>query len=299
MQSVQAIEDDDGGALRVWLPLLVGLSILYVPAYLDLQRTFWQDEQAAHGPLILLMTGWLIWRERAALSVFDHRGSRALGTTLLVVGLLFYVLGRSQGLHQLDVGSQIPVLLGVVYLMLGTAGVRRLWFPILMLAFLIPVPGSMLDQLLLPLKEWVSSLVDMTLHAAGYPIARNGVVLIIGTYSLLIADACSGLNSMVALSGIGMLYVYVAGHRNRALNAVLLLSILPIAFLSNVIRVMTLVLVTYYGGEGAGQEFHDHAGYLEIVLAFGGFFAVDRLMLWIDAQRMRPKHEPASASAAR
>jgi exosortase len=212
-----------------------------------------------------------------------------LGIALLGFGLLLYVLGRSQTIHQLEVGSQIPVFAGIVCLMLGADGVRKLWFPILLLAFLVPIPGSILDQLLLPLKEWVSGVVDTTLHTLGYPIARNGVVLIIGSYSLLIADACSGLNSMVALSGIGLLYTYVAGHSNRWLNAALLLSILPIAFIANIIRVMILVLVTYYAGDAAGQAFHDRAGILEIALAFGGFFVFDHLIQRVSMRSPPPK----------
>src|SRR5262249_51966070 len=149
----------------------------------------------------------------------------------------------------------------------------------------VPIPGSILDQLLLPLKEWVSSTVDAVLHGFGYPIARNGVLLMIGPYSLLIADACSGLNSMVALTGIGLLYVYLAGHSRRWITVALLLSVLPIAFLANIIRVAALVLITYYGGEASGRAFHDQASFVEIGLAFGAFFALEQLIVWIDRTR--------------
>jgi exosortase B len=284
--------------LRIWAPVLAGIALLYVPTYLDLYRVFWLAERAAHGPVILAMIGWLVWRERAILGRFKPGESQTLGVALFVAGLILYVLGRSQSFYQLDAGSQIPLLTGVVYLLLGTQGLKRLWFPIGLLVFLVPVPGSMLDQLLMPLKDWVSSTVDNALHMAGYPIARNGVVLIIGSYSLLIADACSGLNSMVALSGIGLLYVYVAGHSSRWMNAALLVSILPIAFLANIIRVMTLVLVTYYRGDDAGQAFHDQASYLEIVLAFGGFFAFDHLMLWLGIRYRNAMADPAPVSQA-
>src|SRR4029077_2066505 len=118
---------------------------------------------------------------------------------------------------------------------LGKTAVRRLALPLCMLVFIIPVPGSLVDQLLLPLKMAVSGIVDDILHSLGYPIARSGVALLIGPYALLVADACSGLNSMVALSGIGLAYVHLAAHTRRALNAVLLVSVLPIAFLANVL----------------------------------------------------------------
>ena len=184
--------------------------------------------------------------------------------------------------------AQIPILLGVVWLSLGKAGLRRLWFPIALIVFIAPIPGSLMDQVLLPLKGWVSATVDTTLHLFGYPIARDGVVLTIGAYSLLIADACSGLNSMVALSGIGLLYVHLAGHASRVHNFTLLLSILPIAFLANIIRVILLVLITYYGGEDRGRSFHDHAGLLEVALAFGAFFAFDHLLMLVSRALRAP-----------
>jgi exosortase/archaeosortase family protein len=83
---------------------------------------------------------------------------------------------------------------------------------------------------------------------------------------------------MIALSGVGLLFMYLIKHPSRAYNVVLLLAILPIAFLANIVRVMLLMLVTYHFGDGAGQAFHDYAGYLEIVFAFGAFFAFDAIV---------------------
>jgi exosortase B len=263
-----------------------GLALLFVPTYVDLYRVFWRLEQNAQGPIILAIVFWLVWRERAALRA-DTNAPAAPGAALVFSGLLLYVLARSQSIYLFEVIAQIPILLGVVWLTMGREGLRRLWFPIALVVFLAPIPGSLLDQVLLPLKGWVSAVVDTTLHVFGYPIARDGVVLTIGSYSLLIADACSGLNSMVALSGIGLLYVYLAGHESRAHNVALLLSILPIAFLANIVRVILLVLITYYRGESSGKAFHDHAGLLEVAMAFGGFFAFDRLLM-LFSRTLRP-----------
>jgi exosortase B len=285
-------------AMSIWLPMLAGIPALYVPTYFDLYHDYWRSEQAAYGAVILGMVGWLFWRQRALLLQAANAGSLVLGVASLAVGLLLYVLGRSQSVYALDIVSQIPVLLGVIYLLLGKNGIRRLWFPVVLLIFLVPVPGSMLDQLLLPLKEWVSSIVDSVLHLAGYPIARSGVVLVIDSYSLLIADACSGLNSMIALSGIGLLYVHLAGNAKRWMNVALLLSILPIAFIANIIRVMLLVLITYYQGDAAGRTFHDQAAILEIGLAFGGFFLFDYLLLRLDLFFKNGKHRRVLASHA-
>jgi exosortase B len=260
-----------------WL-VLAGLAALYIPTYLDLYEIFWRTGRSVQGPVILAWVVWLIWRDRAALQLQETCGRSSTAVALFITGLLFYALGRSQSLIQFELASQIPVLLGVSWMLLGKRALRTLIFPLAFTLFLIPVPGTMLDQVLLPLKQLVSAIVDNGLHAVGYPIARNGVVLMIGQYDLLIADACSGLNSMVALTGLGLIYVYVVSHYSRWHNALLLLSVLPVAFAANVIRVMTLLLVTYYFGDSAGRAFHSSAAWLEIALAFVGFFAVDRLI---------------------
>ena len=268
------------------LAVLAGLLALYIPTYLDLYQVFWRTGRGVHGPVILAWVAWLIWRDKEVLRLQETCGRSPTAVALFTTGLLFYALGRSQALIQFEVASQIPVVLGIAWMLLGKHALRTLIFPLAFTLFVIPVPGTLLDQLLLPLKQLVSAIVDNGLHAVGYPIARNGVVLMIGQYDLLIADACAGLISMVALTGLGLIYVYVVSRYSRWHNALQLLSVLPVAFAANVIRVMALLLVTYYFGDGAGRAFHGSAAWLEIALAFVGFFAVDRLIGWA-AERAR------------
>ena len=261
-----------------WWPLLAGLLALYVPSYAALARGYWTTNSGTHGPVMLLLILWLLWRERAVFRIESPPWHPALAWSALSFGLICYFVGRSQSVDQLQMFSQIPLLAGLIALFLGREGFRRLWFPLALMVFLVPVPGSILDSALLTLKQWVSSAVTDLLYAAGYPMAQSGVVLSIGRYRLLVADACSGLNSIIALSGIGLIYVYLAGHASRWANAILLASVLPVAFVANVVRVAILVLVTYYFGDSAGRTFHNKAGFLEILLAFGGFFLLDRLI---------------------
>lgn len=264
-----------------WLGILLALLVMYLPSYRALASTFWVMSDSAEGAIILAISVWLLWRERDVFLSMPDPGFRAAGVVLFLFGLILYSLGRSQEFFQFEVGSQIPVLLGIAVLLLGRQGLKRLWFPILFLFFLVPIPGSVMDSVLLPLKQAVSWIVDDLLHAAGYPISRNGVVLVIGAYQLMIADACSGLNSMVALSGIGLLYVYLVSRDDKITMTLLLLSVLPVAFVANIVRVVILVLVTYYMGDEAGQKFHDYAGLLEIGMAFGAFFLLDSVLIEI------------------
>lgn len=260
----------------MWGPVALGLLLLYVPTYRDLAAVFWASENGAPGVVVLAIWFWLMWRERAALaaSAPTALGSR-IGWVGVAFGVALYVLGRSQQLYQLEAGSQLVLLPAIALVMLGPASTRRLWFAWLFLAFTVPWPGSFMDALLVPLKEFVSAAVTEVLYRGGLPIARDGVVIYAGPYQLFIADACSGLNQLVALGAIGVLYVYLAGHRSRLRNAILLAAILPIATCANLLRVTTLVLATYFGGDGLGLALHDYVSYAEIAVAFGGFFVLD------------------------
>src|SRR4029079_17428150 len=104
-----------------------------------------------------------------------------------------------------------------------------------------------------PLKQWISTIVVSVLYAVGYPIAQSGVMISIGQYQLLVADACSGLHSMFSLSALGTLSVCIGGRKSGVHSAIMRPSILPIAFIANICRVIVLVLITYHLGDAAGQ----------------------------------------------
>lgn len=276
---------------RGFWPIVLGLLLMYAPTFWGLLHTFWVHDYGAHGPAILMIFIWLMWRQRAdLLPSQEDVPQRRNGAGLIVLGLALYVVGRSQQLFVFEVGSLIPLLFGVVLVLRGWQGLRALWFPIGFLVFLIPWPGSLLDAVLLPLKELISLVVDDFLYSLGYPIARNGVILTIGPYQLMIANACAGLNSMIALTAVGTLFVYLTGHNGTAQRYVLLASILPIALVANVLRVLALVLLTYHYGDNIGRGFHEMAGYIEIVFAFGAFFLLDALLLMLlQTRRLRSR----------
>lgn len=263
-----------------WWPILLGLLALYVPTFHNLTNTIWQSEDQAHGPMILAMVIYIVWQKRGCLTgEIQGRPWTIIGWSLLLFGLLSYVFGRSQGVLILDIGSQIPVLAGILLLTRGFAAVRALWFPLFFLVFMIPLPGMLVDVVTGPLKQVISELAEMTLYWAGYPIARSGVTITIGQYQLLVADACSGLHSMFSLSAMGLLYLYMMQHKSWLRNGILIASLLPIAFVANVVRVIILILVTYHFGDEAGQGFvHKFAGVLLFVISLLFLFALDGVL---------------------
>jgi len=270
------------GAWRAWLPVGLGLAILYVPSYLSLMQTTWDTAENGHGPIMLAVVVWLIWRKRRDLIEGSLEPSPLAGWISLSIGLLMFVLGRSQAIDTLEVASHLPVLTGVLLLMRGWAALRAMWFALCFLIFMIPLPGLMVEAMTSALKEEVSVVVEQILYWFGYPIARSGVVLLIGQYQLLMADACSGLNSMFSLGALGMLLVYLtnaAQPRGKLHIALMLAAILPVAFVANVVRVITLVMITWYFGDEAGQGMaHGAAGMILFVVALLLLLGWDRIL---------------------
>ena len=267
-----------------WLPVFAGLLVLYGPTFYDLARTLWNQDEYAHGPIVLAIVVWLFWNGRAAL--IDAAAAPAAGIAVLLLGLLAYVLGRSLAVTILEVGSLVPVLAGTVLAMRGGRALRSVWFPIFFVAFMIPLPGVFVDALTGPLKQAVSGLATQILHAAGYPIAREGVIISIGQYQLLVADACSGMNSMFSLSALGLLFMYLTARASLLHNAIMLASILPIAFAANIVRVVMLILVTYHFGDEAGQGFvHGSAGMVLLVAALTILLVLDAVLARIAKPR--------------
>lgn len=261
------------------MPLVLGLLVMYAPTVVDLSRTIWQSEEQGHGPLILAASLWLFYESRNALSTDSRGSSHPLAWAGLFFGVLLYVFGRTQSIIMLELGSVIPVAASGLALLYGWGAVYKLKFPLLFLIFTVPLPGPVIDALTGPLKAHVSSIAETLLYALGYPVARIGVSLTVGQYQLLVADACSGLNSMLSLTAIGIFYMYLMKRPSLAHNVLLLLVIPPIAFAANIIRVIILCLVTYHLGDEAGQGFvHGAAGLMLFAIALVLLFSVDFIL---------------------
>jgi exosortase B len=260
-----------------WLIALIGFAAMYLPIYWWALNTIWQEDAHAHGLIVLVVALAIFWLQRRAIA--DSAAtpqSPAFGWPLFATGLLIYLVGRLLEVSILTLGSQIPVLLGGLLILGGRAALRAAWFPVIYLLFMVPLPGPLVDALTGPLKQWVSQIAETLLYHAGYPIARDGVMLTIAQYQLLVADACSGLHSMFSLSALGLLFMYLMKRPGIAHNAIMLASILPIAFAANIARVIVLILVTYHLGDEAGQGFlHGAAGIVLLIVALLFLFAID------------------------
>lgn len=264
--SLQALALAESGRWQQWLPMLTLLLVMlfwYVPTFLALADSVWRSDQNAHGPLVLAIACWFWWYRWRQMPAWPREPLPAAGYVLLAIALLLYVVGSSQQVYLLAMGSLIPLLMGLVLLLFGMRQLRHMWFGFFFLLFVIPLPGSLIDTLTQPMKLLVSIGAEQLLYMLGYPVARSGVVLNVGPYQLLVADACAGLNSLFTLEALGLLYLNVVRHSSPLRNLLLAILIVPISFAANLIRVVSLALITYHWGDAAGQGFlHEFSGML-------------------------------------
>ena len=262
---------------RAWLPVIIGLAVLYVPSLVDLFKGIWATDEQMHGPIVLGISLWLLYRNWGAMQTATRgEATNAWGWPIFIFGLLLYALGRSQDILMFEVGSAIWLLVGIGLLNLGPKAVKAQWFALFFMLFMVPLPAAVVDTVTMPMKMAVSYVAENILFWVGYPIGRSGVTLQIGQYMLLVADACAGLHTLLTLEALGLLYLNLVRRDSAFRNVSLAILIVPISFTANVIRVMTLSLITYHWGDAAGQGFlHGFAGMVLFLSALLLIISVD------------------------
>lgn len=262
-----------------FLLLAAGFVLLYLPTYADLAETIWATDEQGHGPIILAVSAWLLFVRRHTIAATPYRPLPVVGWPLLAFAALLFAFGRSQDIIMFEVGSQIVLLAALLLIFRGTAALKAAWFPLFFMIFMIPWPLALVTAVTGPLKSAVSAVATSLLYNMGYPVGRTGVVITIGPYQLMVADACAGLNSMFTLEAMGMLYMNLMNYTSIWRNAALAILLIPISFAANIVRVMILVLVTYHLGDEAGQGFvHGFAGMVLFLVALLFMLMLDKLL---------------------
>ena len=268
--------------LPEWWPVFLGLAILFVPTFYDLFTGPWIGEEQGHGPIIFGLALWLIYRKwPEVLEATTPPRTSWTGWPILAIGLVVHLLGRSQHILMLEILSIILVMAAVLLVKRGGRALLVLWFPFFFMIFMVPLPSEFVAAVTMPMKMAVSWATEHLLFAFGYPISRSGVILQIGQYQLLVADACAGLQTLLTLEALGLFYLNLMRHPSAFRNIGLALFIVPISFSANVIRVVVLTLITYYFGDAAGQGFlHGFAGMVLFVTALVLILSIDSALQW-------------------
>lgn len=258
--------------------LAIGCALLILPTMAQVARDTWSTEQGGHGPLVLATGMWALWRELKSSPVEWRPGQLWVGIPLLALCLIVFVVARITGVLEIEAFSMYGSVVAGAYLLFGGALIRRIWFPLIYLAFALPPPDTVVAAVTQPIKIAISEWAVSLLYLVGYPVANSGVIIQIGQYELLVAAACAGLNSIVTLTALCLFYVYLRHRSNPVAFLVVAFAAIPVAIISNFIRVLTLVLVTYYFGDAAAQGFiHEFAGLLMFAVALLVIFAIDKL----------------------
>jgi exosortase len=273
------------------------LGVGFFTAYFDVMRTLveaWStDDNYSHGFLIVPLALYLTWERRERFLGQAAKPS-LVGLVVVLASLLVLaagVLGSELFLTRI---SLVGSLVGAVLFLQGWGRLRVLAFPLVFLLLMIPLPAIIFNQIAFPLQLLASRVGEQTLTSLDIPVLREGNVLILATTTLEVAEACSGIRSLVSLLTLGIMFGYFADSRQWVRLAIAF-STIPVAIAANGLRVAgTGIAAHQFGPEAAEGFFHTFSGWLVFIAAFAMMLALQRLIVrFSPAVRVRPLESPA------
>lgn len=263
----------------VALALCVGaFGWLYSHTFSKLVHDWATDGNYSHGFLIIPLAGYLAWERRATLASLVVRPSN-IGLGLIAASLMVLIAGTLGAELFLTRVSILGVLAGVILFAAGWSHLRALTFPLAFLLLMIPIPAIIFNQVAFPLQLLASQFGTQMLSVAGIPVLREGNVIVLAKTSLEVAEACSGIRSLISLLTLGIVLGYFTDRRMWVRSTVAIATV-PIAIVTNGLRVAgTGVAAHYYGPQAAEGFFHAFSGWLMFVVALLLVFAVQRTVV--------------------
>ena len=277
--------------------LVVAFGVLYGDVLAKLVNDWAIDDNYSHGFLIVPIAVYLAWERRAQLMAAAPRPSY-LGW-ILVIGsflvLMAGVLGAELFLTRI---SMLGVLAGAILFVLGWHHLRILAFPIAFLVLMVPLPAIVFNQIAFPLQLLASQVGEASLSAVGIPVLREGNVMVMANTSLEVAEACSGIRSLISLLTLGIVFGYFIDPRGWV-RTVIALATIPIAVIANGVRVGgTGIAAHFYGPAAAEGFFHEFSGWLVFVFAFSLLFLMQRVIQWLSPSWNAEGRAAAKAATA-
>lgn len=269
--------------LRSWkaVALVALLLWLYLPTLEHLVQQWWHDPNFSHGFFVPLFTAFILWHDRNRLRAVPLR-PRWSGLGVLLIGLCALIVGQMGAEIFLSRISLLIVLAGLVILFLGWSFFRAVLFPWAVLALMIPIPELVFSQITFPLQLLASKVASTTLPWLGVPVLREGNVIVLPAMALEVADACSGIRSLMTLATLAIIYGYLM-ERSVPVRVFLALAAIPIAVAANSFRIIgTGLLVQYWDPDKAEGFFHEFQGWLIFVASLVMLYLLHRLIriLW-------------------
>jgi len=253
---------------RNYLYLLCGVLLLaYLPVLIDLVQNWYSDANYSHGFLVPLISGYLIWRKRKELSEVELK-SNSWGLALVIAAMFLFVIGNAASEYFTVRFSLVLCIFGLVLYLLGAGITKKSWFEILFLCFMIPIPYVIYFSATFPMQLFASKVTALLLDILGMPVVRQGNIIHLPNESLEVAEACSGLRSLISLLALGAIFAYITQKRLWA-KVMLFLSTIPIAVAGNVFRVFITSIIVYTSDVSVTDEpMHSIMGASVFVVAF-------------------------------
>ena len=279
------------GSARRTLLVLTGVcaaaGVLYAGTWSSLVRQWTSDDNYSHGFFVVPLALYFAWERRAALAAAPPAPSLG-GLGVVVLSLLVWVAGTLGAELFLTRVSMIGVLAGTIWFLWGWPHLRILAFPVLFLLLMIPLPSIIFNQIAFPLQLVASQAGEAVISAAGIPVLREGNVLQLPARTLEVAEACSGIRSLVSLLMLAIVLGYFTDPRPGGRVLIALASI-PIAILANAARVAGTGLAAQWVSPAAADGFfHTFSGWLVFVVAFAGLLLVQQMISYVQNRRARP-----------
>jgi exosortase len=273
------------------LPAFLGLAVLAIPTLISVAVKSWTTDQGQYGVVVLALGIWLLIRDRGRASGLAKPGSPILTGLMIALGAELYVVSRLADQYIAESLALAWISLAVVYGLYGAAWMRALWFPLAFLLLAIPAPFSLTFPITSHLRTWISILAVQLLQLCNLDVVRDGLNIDIDQYTLVIAEACSGMNSLVSLSAVGVLYLHIRRDAGPLQMLAMGAPIVLFAILGNFVRVVALVVFTHLFGDIFTQSIlHEATGVITFTVALLGVVALDEAIysgprLWA----LRPK----------
>lgn len=285
-------------AKQLALLALVGaaFAFLYRDVAAKLIHDWGEDQNYSHGFLIVPIALYLVWERRHRLAAAVPRPSW-LGILLVAASIAVLAAGLLGAELFLTRVSMLGVIAGTILFLYGWQHLRILLFPVAFLLLMIPIPAIVFNQIAFPLQLLASKFGELALTLTGVPVLREGNVITLSNTSLEVAEACSGIRSLISLLTLAIVYGYLVERRTWT-RSLLALASVPVAILANGFRVAgTGIAAHYWGAEAAQGFFHEFSGWLVFVAAFLMLFAVQRAVAWLAPDRTRAQRPPAAVTS--
>lgn len=261
--------------LPFWQAAILAALLLwvYLPTLTHLVAQWWSDPNFSHGFFVPLFSACVIWQERSRFALVRVQPSW-WGLLLLAAGLCILVVGQMGAEIFLARVSLLIVLAGLIVLFLGWGFFRVMLFPWAFLFLMIPIPTIVFNQITFPLQLLASKVASTVLPWMGVPVLREGNVINLPAMALEVAEACSGIRSLMSLMTLAIIYGYLM-ERRISIRVLLALASIPIAVAANSFRIVgTGLLVQYWDPAKAQGFFHEFSGWLIFVISLLMLYAL-------------------------